>query len=581
MESDLVAYSAVHCLEARAVLVLAPHPDDEVFGCGGAIAAHVAAGVPVDVLVLTDGAAFGCAEDRARESEAAAQVIGYGSPMFWRLPDRGLFYDEQWVQRLYALAVGRCVDLVYAPSPWEVHPDHRQAMMLARELVLRMGGTTRLAFYEVGSPLHPNVLLDLTPVLVVKQAAMACFGSQLAQQDYARHISGLNQFRTYTLGPEVQAAEAFRVLSAAELGQPTGGFWGGAALDMAAQGAVAPMPLVSVVVRSMDRMFLPQALDSVALQTYAAIEVVVVAVVPDHRPVPAQCGPFELRLLPTDTPLPRSQAANKALQNARGQYLLFLDDDDWLMPSHISRLVDVMLRQPNALSAYTGISLVDVSGKPLGQTFDLPFDAIRQRSGNLTPIHAVLFSAKVLALGCRFDEALDRYEDWDFWLQLARLSPMVHLPGVSGVYRIHESSGVHVDAEKNSASTVLIYRKWLQDWTPELLGQMMQRVWAYPDMQAQLAERGAALEQAKKTADTAMALAGLEREKHQGLLGRIHELEQINMERLSASQDLQDEIAALHQSVSWRMTQPWRWLAGWLRLRHWYRRIAVRCGQEL
>lgn len=338
LESDLIAYSAVNCLPARSVLVLAPHPDDEVFGCGGAIAAHVAAGVAVNVLVLTDGGVFGDAEVRMCESEAAARVLGCSAPRFWHLPDRGLRYDEQWVQRLQLLAAELQVDLVYAPSPWEVHPDHRQTMMLAQELVLRLGGATRLAFYEVGSPLRPNVLLDLTPVLDVKRAAMACFTSQLARQDYARQILALNQYRTYTLGPEVQAAEAFRVLSAAELDRPVGGFWGGTA---DAQPLLGPTgveaPLVSVLVRSMDREYLSEALDSVALQTYAAIEVVVVAVAPRHRPIPARCGPFAVRLVETDTPLPRSKAANKALNCARGEYLIFLDDDDWLMPSHIDR----------------------------------------------------------------------------------------------------------------------------------------------------------------------------------------------------------------------------------------------------
>ena len=64
-ESDFVPYSACTVLPAQAALVLAPHPDDEVFGCGAAIASHVRAGVPVQVLVLTDGALYGDASTRA------------------------------------------------------------------------------------------------------------------------------------------------------------------------------------------------------------------------------------------------------------------------------------------------------------------------------------------------------------------------------------------------------------------------------------------------------------------------------------------------------------------------------------
>jgi hypothetical protein len=202
--------------------------------------------------------------------------------------------------------------------------------------------------------------------------------------------------------------------------------------------------------------------------------------------MPGKCGAFPLRLIQTDTALQRCQAANKALEQAHGDLLLFLDDDDWLMPGHIARLAYVLAHQPQALAAYTGISLVNAAGKPMGQVFDMPFDPIRQLAGNLTPIHAVLFRSAVLEQGCRFDETLNLYEDWDFWLQLARLAPMIHLPGVSGAYRIHESSGVHTDAGPQGSASALIYGKWSLGWTTQQIGQIMQRVWLYPELQAHL-----------------------------------------------------------------------------------------------
>jgi O-antigen biosynthesis protein len=362
------------------------------------------------------------------------------------------------------------------------------------------------------------------------------------------------------------------------------------------------MPMVSILIRSMDRESLAEALDSVALQTYPNIEVVVVAARPDHRPLPAKCGPFALRLLQTDTPLPRSRAANQAMAQAHGKFLLFLDDDDWLMPGHIARLAHVLIDQPHALAAYTGISLVDADGRPLGQTFDLPFDAVRQMAGNLTPIHAVLFSSKVLERGCRFDEALDRYEDWDFWLQLARLAPLVHLPGVSGAYRIHDSSGVHVDAGPAGAAAGLVYQKWAPDWTPQQIGQMMQRVWSHPELEAHLADTNQHLadtrqrlaDTTQQLADTTQRLAAAESE----LAQNHHTIAQLAQTMLQQQQQIAllsrkiDEItgllaqrehdhAALLNSSSWRITRPLRWLAdrmrarpaGWLmqKMRAWFK----------
>ncbi len=212
-ESDLVPYSACTVLPAQAVLVLAPHPDDEVFGCGGAIARHVKTGVAVSVLVLTDGALYGDTSVRQLESRAAAKVLGYGEPQFWNYPDRGLLYDDALVQRLAEKIAQTGADLVYAPSPWEAHPDHRQTYMLAVAAVRQSAPNVRLALYEVAAPLRPNVLLDITDLVAIKSAAMRCFESQLEQQDYAAHMQALNRYRTYTLGPEVLAAEAFWLVS--------------------------------------------------------------------------------------------------------------------------------------------------------------------------------------------------------------------------------------------------------------------------------------------------------------------------------------------------------------------------------
>jgi len=216
-EAAMIPYSAESQIPARRVLVLAPHPDDEVFGCGGAVAGHVAAGIPVSVVILTDGGLYGDAETRFQESRMAAQVLGYGTPEFWRLPDRGLEYGEALVGRIVETIGATGADLLYAPSLHEIHPDHSQLAMAAVEAVRRVGGTLRLAQYEVGVPLVPNLLLDITQFRDIKRRAMDCFVSQLERQRYDEHITALNQYRTYTLPPNVKAAEAYSIVSAESL----------------------------------------------------------------------------------------------------------------------------------------------------------------------------------------------------------------------------------------------------------------------------------------------------------------------------------------------------------------------------
>ena len=82
MEKRLTPYEAVTKIEGSRVLVLAPHPDDEVFGCSGAIMRHVIAGDLLQIVILSDGeyradteqqAAYG--KLRREESNKAAATL--------------------------------------------------------------------------------------------------------------------------------------------------------------------------------------------------------------------------------------------------------------------------------------------------------------------------------------------------------------------------------------------------------------------------------------------------------------------------------------------------------------------------
>ncbi len=223
LEHEFVPYHAERSLANGRALVLAPHPDDEVFGCGGAIMRHVEAGDPIRVVIVTDGTygrasdAKDHADERQRESQHAASVLSCEEPVFWGLPDRGLEYGESLIGRILDAIQSWEAALVYAPSWWEVHPDHFVLALATAEAVRRCPRHIQLAMYEVGVPLHANRLLDITDLRERKQAAMACFKSQLAQQHYDRHVTALNSFRTYTLPADIRAAEAYRLLTAEAL----------------------------------------------------------------------------------------------------------------------------------------------------------------------------------------------------------------------------------------------------------------------------------------------------------------------------------------------------------------------------
>ena len=134
-------------------------------------------------------------------------------------------------------------------------------------------------------------------------------------------------------------------------------------------------PLVSIIIRSMDRVTLTEALDSVASQTYPNIEVVIVnAKGADHQAVGERCGDFPIRMVESDQQLGRSRAANAGLHEAQGEYLIFLDDDDWFAADHIEKLVQTIEHHADIKVVYSGAQCVDENNNPLSAKFATPFD---------------------------------------------------------------------------------------------------------------------------------------------------------------------------------------------------------------
>jgi LmbE family N-acetylglucosaminyl deacetylase/glycosyltransferase involved in cell wall biosynthesis len=479
VEADLVPYSAARTVGAGPALVLAPHPDDEVLGCGGAILCHRAAGDPVSIVVATDGG-HGEGVDRAayvrlrqKESEDAARALGCEPPEFWDLPDRSLEYGEKLIERIAAALVQTEACILYAPSPDEVHPDHHALGLCALEAVRRSPREIHLALYEVSTPLRPNLLLDITDLAERKQKAIACFPSQLSRHRLEDQIRALNTYRTYTLPKSVTAAEAYCVLTRSELrDQPLRAFT--ETPNHNARNAAVTSPLISVVVRTTGRDTLDETLRSIDAQTYPRVEVVLVDAKGGlQASLASRGGRFPLRVVSGPGGLKRSAAANSGLDAARGDLVAFVDDDDWIYPHHLAHLEAALRVHRYARAAYAGIEIFETQadgGCKRVSAYNDPWDPTRLLCENYIPMHAVLFH-RSLAIddACRFDEALDLCEDWDFWIQLARHTAFVHLPEPGGAYRLPGGSALYDGTDANARSLEAIFAKWNTNWNRQEL----------------------------------------------------------------------------------------------------------------
>lgn len=359
----------------------------------------------------------------------------------WAPLDPGTAYGEGLVRAVVAALTELKPDLVLCPDPSDVDPVRRALTLACLEAARRTGGP------ECAWPL----------------------ASSAAQADVA-------------LGwAVVRAGEFFEsllYLASGLLDDPAEPF--------APTSPAADASVVSVIVRSMDRPSLQQTLASVALQTYRPIEVVLVnARGGEHGPLPEKVAGLAIKPVTSTNGLPlrRARAANAGLKAATGELALFLDDDDVLLPDHLSRLVAAARRHQDAPAVYADVEL-GRHGCGVWQPehcFNAEFDEVRLLFENYLPIHAVLFRRELAQRQASFDEAFDLFEDWDFWLQLTQAGPFVHVPGVSARYIATQAPGhsaVFEDTPPARAARQALFEKWRQRLDPALYGQALTRLQA-------------------------------------------------------------------------------------------------------
>ena len=302
------------------------------------------------------------------------------------------------------------------------------------------------------------------------------------------------------------------------------------------------LPLVSILIRSTDRKTLEQTLNSVALQIYDSIEVWVISATPEHQALPDLVGRFPLHFVPTAAPLSRTQTANKALDSAQGLFVLFLDDDDWIAPEHVQQLVLALQANAGFKAAYSQAQLVDINGADLQrELMGKPYEKSYLICANLFVLHTVLFDISLTQLGCRFDEDLNIYEDWDFWLQASEHTDFFFVQKPTAYYRIHDSSGVHQQAAFTGDAYRQIYRKWQAHWRPEDIEQLMLRN-----------STVIATKMALKDAQIALAQTKSQLEENLHKLKSIQEINSINAAKI---QSLENTLGLMQNSRSWRWTR--------------------------
>jgi LmbE family N-acetylglucosaminyl deacetylase len=195
----------------RKIIVFAPHPDDETFGCGGTIAKRIGEGYDVLVVVMTDGRnaflkVLGIASDpmpqelkeiRKEEVTRATKILGVPEEnlLFLDFEDGTLERNEDEAKRKVIKILRDNVPVeVYFTCEKDVNIDHRVTSRIVTDSIKELGLDTAKYQYSIVrkyarvDPVMDNLLnifkrnmvhVDVTKFLPLKEAALREFKSEI------------------------------------------------------------------------------------------------------------------------------------------------------------------------------------------------------------------------------------------------------------------------------------------------------------------------------------------------------------------------------------------------------------------
>lgn len=213
------------------LLVLAPHPDDEVLGVGGTIARCAGEGISVVVAIVTKGYPPRFDEELIaagrREARVAHELLGVKETLYLGLPAAELDQvpHADLNERLGAVVREVAPDRIFVPFAGDLHVDHQRIFLSALVAARPVGAATPdVLAYETLSETNwnapylapafaANCFVDITATLERKLEALAAYRSQLQPFPHERSLEAVRAL-AISRGAQVglAAAEAFVLL---------------------------------------------------------------------------------------------------------------------------------------------------------------------------------------------------------------------------------------------------------------------------------------------------------------------------------------------------------------------------------
>ena len=196
----------------KKIVVFAPHPDDETWGCGGTIAKKIREGYEVQIVIMTDGryafqSVLGIDSDptpeelkeiRREEVKRAVKILGVPEEnmVFLDFVDGELEnHENEAVEKVVKILNENDPAEIYIPYKKDGHPDHRATYRIVKNAIKKLGISTSVYQYSIGQkyarigPIIDSLInlfkrhmihVDISEVFPLKETAVKEFKSEVS-----------------------------------------------------------------------------------------------------------------------------------------------------------------------------------------------------------------------------------------------------------------------------------------------------------------------------------------------------------------------------------------------------------------
>ena len=204
--------------QGKTILILAPHPDDEILGVGGTLIKMLGKNKKIKIIIVSNGEktmiknALPGESVREKESQKVAKKLGLDIE-FWGFPQGKIKTDKSVKKNIENTISNFKPDTLFLPFFADDHPDHRLANFALFKALHGNPQNIEVWAYQIYSTCFPNVLVDISKEMKTKISLIRQFKSQAYRRDWAHYACGLNALNSRYLKTNTKRyVETFFVL---------------------------------------------------------------------------------------------------------------------------------------------------------------------------------------------------------------------------------------------------------------------------------------------------------------------------------------------------------------------------------